>query len=82
MFKINYETQTSGSQSLSLSPIYFFDIWSAQFGIAIDQCGQPGLCINNLSHPIPLSVIKLTFLIKKDNKEKKKEERISKLTKF
>lgn len=54
--------------------IYFFTY--GQFGIGVDQCGQPGLCINNLFYFTSLSVTQFIFLMKR----RKKEERINKLT--
>lgn len=59
MFKISYESQTSGSQSLSLSPMFLFYKY---IEIGIDQCGQPGPFVKTSPHPISLGKIKFIFL--------------------
>lgn len=70
VFRISYESQTSGSQSLSLSPVKLLCTWSAQFGVGVDHCGQLGPCVNNSTHHISLSVIKFIFLKRRRKRRK------------
>lgn len=70
VFGISYESQTSGSQSLSLSPVKLLCTWSAQFGVGVDHCGQLGPGVNNSTHHISLGVIKFVFLKRRRKRRK------------